>query len=783
MNKTKTNRYIDLRINGRLFPSWVMANFKKFKIPEVFRKDDEDPCNPKQAQTMTVNAKKEMRIYQAFLTKFLDYKSIYRDMLIYHGVGSGKTASAVNIYNMLYNYTPGWNVFLLIKATLKDRPWMSDLQEWLGKEEYENRMKNVNFISYDSPIADKQFMDIVRSTDSSKKSLYIIDEAHRFIRNVYSNVSGGQGRRAQIIYDHIIQDKKENEGVRVLLLSGTPVINNPFELALLFNLLRPDIFPKSEVQFNNLYLTQSGTKILNPAMKNTFQRRILGLVSYHVGATPDYFAKLDTEFINLKMSEYQEDVYTYFESIEKKIVESLSKKIAKRSSLETYKPYTRQASNFVFPLINQDVTGELRPRPNKFNISDKESEYILEGRSNKISQEKGEKRLNIQKYMTALENFRKALDSYFASKQEEDKTNNYTILDDLKKFETEYKNDYNAFVSKEKKTSKLFQAMHTSSPKMTLIMFKIMQCKGPVLVYSNFVLMEGLDIFRFYLKYFGFSRFEDETKGKDNFRYMEYHGQISDKERTTNIDNFNKIENKYGKLAKVMMISPAGSEGISLSSIRQVHIMEPYWNEVIITQMIGRARRLCSHKYLPKDERQVTVYRYKCLRNKTSQITTDQYIENGAMSKEVTFKSFLDAMKEAAVDCELFKNDNMMEEKYNCFKFEEDSLFQEQIGPAYKEDIADDMKITNGLNNIKSNIVKIKVKKIKAIKLISRPYEEEEKYSEVNNYWYDSSSYTVYDYDLQFPVGKVGLDEDGIPMKKDEETYIITQVIPIPLIE
>ena len=35
-----------------------------------------------------------------------------------------------------------------------------------------------------------------------------------------------------------------------------------------------------------------------------------------------------------------------------------------------------------------------------------------------------------------------------------------------------------------------------------------------------------------------------------------------------------------------MMISPAGAEGINLNNVRQVHILEPYWNEVRIEQKI-----------------------------------------------------------------------------------------------------------------------------------------------------------------------------------------------------
>jgi SNF2 family N-terminal domain. len=309
--KRKRDKYIDLKINGRLFPSWVLANFKHFKLPDMVKVSNEDPCFRK--------SKLELRKYQVFLSRYLDFNSSYKNILIYHGLGSGKTTSAINIYNMLYNYTPGWNVFILIKATLKNHPWMSDLNVWLKEEERKFRFENIIFVSYDSPIADKSFMDAVKNADSSKKSMYIIDEVHNFIRNVYSNISTRQGRRAVSIYDYIIQDQKENDGTRVVLLSGTPAINSPYELALLFNLLRPNIFPKSESIFNQEFISTSSFKTLNYSKKNLFQRRIIGLVSYYIGATLDYYASKTINYVDVEMSKYQEDIYTYFEDIEEQI--------------------------------------------------------------------------------------------------------------------------------------------------------------------------------------------------------------------------------------------------------------------------------------------------------------------------------------------------------------------------------------------------------------------------------------------------------------------------------
>jgi len=138
-----------------------------------------------------------------------------------------------------------------------------------------------------------------------------------------------------------------------------------------------------------------------------------------------------------------------------------------------------------------------------------------------------------------------------------------------------------------------------------------------------------------------------------------------------------------------------------------------------------------------------------------------------------------DAVKEVAIDCELFKAHNLLKDDYKCFKFDEPALFEEQIGPAYKEDIQDDLRIDNGMNSVNSETVRIKVNKISAVKIISMKDGKPE-YSKAEFYWYNPETNIVYDYEMHFAIGKVGIDEDMVPLKLDEKTYIIDKVIPIP---
>jgi hypothetical protein len=76
------------------------------------------------------------------------------------------------------------------------------------------------------------------------------------------------------------------------------------------------------------------------------------------------------DFIDLKMSDYQDNIYAFYENIEKKL------EIKSRGQSKIYKTYTRQSSNFCFP-----IKGEKRPRPGMFKLSTKEGLVVDEGKN------------------------------------------------------------------------------------------------------------------------------------------------------------------------------------------------------------------------------------------------------------------------------------------------------------------------------------------------------------------------------------------------------------------
>jgi len=155
------------------------------------------------------------------------------------------------------------------------------------------------------------------------------------------------------------------------------------------------------------------------------------------------------------------------------------------------------------------------------------------------------------------------------------------------------------------------------------------------------------------------------------------------------------------------MATSAGAEGLDLKNIRQVLIMEPHWNEVKIKQVIGRAIRRDSHKDLPKDERNVDVFRFLSIFTPEQRIdapdelSTDEYILKLAEDKKKLTDNLLELLKECAVDCLLNKAD--INENYKCFSYGKNAK-----GIGYLPNINEDMVYADAF--VETKIIKTELK-------------------------------------------------------------------------
>jgi hypothetical protein len=242
---------------------------------------------------------------------------------------------------------------------------------------------------------------------------------------------------------------------------------------------------------------------------------------------------------------------------------------------------------------------------------------------------------------------------------------------------------------------------------------------GLHLIYSQFRTMEGIEIIKMILEANGYAEFklvkqggdwsikQDNADNEGKLRFVLYTGTetTEEKEIVRNIYNSNwtnvppqikaeleKIANNnyMGEIIKIFMITASGAEGINLENTRYVHVVEPYWHPVRMEQVIGRARRICSHSNLPEELRDVHVFLYLSVLSEEQQtnkknielrtkdigrdkrpVTTDEYLFELSTKKDEITRQILKAVKETAMDCSLHKSKkgSSSDEQLVCYNF------------------------------------------------------------------------------------------------------------------
>lgn len=600
--------------NGKIFPISILNLLKDFKTDN------------------------KLKLYQQYIYQLMTSNHKFRNMLIYHDLGTGKTITGISVINsflLLENFT----IIILLPASLKDSNWVKAIKEWMDKK---LDSKKINFVSFNAPNFYDKLIEIKNKLKENTPIIYLIDEAHNFFHNVLSNITKGEGsKNALNVYNNIRVHLEEDESSKIILLSATPILTDPFELALIYNLLRPNTFPKQKSEFEELFV--------NNENKNLFITRILGLTSYYKNNNKESFPSVTEKIMKIPMSKFQYNVYSFYHEKEKK-------------QNSSYKIYTRTASNFVFPSIESKINGFTRPRPNMFADT---KEYNLK----------------IKSYLSSLKIYLKK---------------NVKKNDIIKDFETckkDYRSNIIFYIFTSKKASESLKLLYNSSCKMTSILFANYIIEGKSMIYSSFTSLEGMEIMSLYLNCL-------------DMNYLYYSGKLNLEERASNLQKFNNKNNILGKKYKIFLLSSAGIEGISLTNVRSVHILEPSWNQGVIKQLIGRAVRLNSHQELPPKERNVSVYHYLSIIKKEMKLTDETIYENSIENEKVK-NEFLDLVRISAFDCELLQNNN--DNKSECFHFNQDTYkkyFEDnKVGPAYQKDIS--MITNNGLFSSNSNVKEI----------------------------------------------------------------------------
>jgi superfamily II DNA or RNA helicase len=699
------------------FPEWINATFLKYRMSGVNN-------NIKSSKS----TKKEFKpfLYQNFLRDYLSIDSPYRGILLYHGLGSGKTCTAIHIAESLKT---DLNIIVMLPASLKNN-FIEDGLKFCGDDKYKNNddliKSKYSFISYNASNVAKQIQDI----GTLDNHVIIIDEVHNLL-SVIVNGLLGNSKNGKFIYKSLMDAKN----CKIIALTGTPVVNIAFELAVLFNILRgyieitlfrvvdhtiekdfnyleekimnidnvdyvkynrgnktfevhlmvnswtdeykdtleeietavlkedklsikyfpqktgaqlftafPDEIESAEPKrFNQYFIKEVEGKeyLIN---HNLFHRRIMGLVSYYNVQRKDYPDVKMNDFIKIPMSDYQFAEYNFVREIEKKAEKQgakQSKKDKSKKSSSYFRVLSRQFSNFVFP---KEID---RPWPNERLMIKLKHVKNNKNEMNKDEMNKLLKDLDETDQKVDTKKFKKKLDDALNKLSEGDFLNNTNT------------------------------GLGTYSPKMKIMFENINKATGLVFCYSNFRSVEGVEIFTRILNKNGYRQYDSKNakaNSKYDFKqYAIYSGVEDYAERKKIVQVFNNPLNNYGKNIKIILATSAGAEGLDLHNIRQIHIMEPYWNEVKMEQVVGRGVRRNSHVDLPLNERNVEVFRYISVFKKDHTIkaidkdTTDEHILELAVKKQLLTNELLDIIKKSSVDCWLNKEE--IKGDYECFSF------------------------------------------------------------------------------------------------------------------
>ena len=137
------------------------------------------------------------------------------------------------------------------------------------------------------------------------------------------------------------------------------------------------------------------------------------------------------------------------------------------------------------------------------------------------------------------------------------------------------------------------------SPKIKLLIDYIKKSEGIVLVYSRYI-HSGIIPIAVALEHNGYKKYNNniltKTKSSSTTKDLGNYIVISgDSKLSPNIPKeiaiANDKDNKDGNNIKVIIISESGTEGLDLKNIRQVHILEPWYNVNRLEQIVGRAVR------------------------------------------------------------------------------------------------------------------------------------------------------------------------------------------------
>jgi hypothetical protein len=570
-------------------------------------------------------------------------RSNTRGLLYCASMGQGKTMGAAAIIHHMSKTTDRRIVFLAAKSLQNN--FLQDYRKYLtltsNLDDFDLMSSRLRFVSLNSSrmyegiskldMTEEQAeferdLGVLVSRESGKQlanTLLIVDEAH----NLFNAISNGSAN-GLALYDLIMA----TDDVKVLFLTGTPMINDPFELVPAFNMITGELrFTESPEEFANYFVDQASHSIKN---REKFQNRIFGLVSYYGEAYYDRDApregfptRLPVIVERVPMSEFQFGTYSVYRDSEK-MEDAQRSKFSKRgrfneksSASTTYRVKSRQASNYVFP---EYALGPQIDRKSRVKFVDKLTTGDL--LDVKYSPKMAKIMVNISKHVG-----KGIVYSQYVSGE--------GLAVFAKILEA---SGYQCYNTAAEEAVSMGAYVSTSSTSTSGTSAAGADAAGTSAASTSTS---------------GTSTTSASGAKKHGKVYAVISGDVDPEVRSRIIQDLNSADNKYGERIHLVLLSGAVAEGISLMHIRHIHIMEPFWNMARLEQVETRGVRYLSHADLPEDERNVQPYIYlsdyptNTRKELRAEPTTDADLYSKSVIGKRIINSFIVALANSSIDC------------------------------------------------------------------------------------------------------------------------------------
>ena len=526
----------------------------------------------------------DMMPYQGLLYRHVQRMcaddSRLRGILLYHGVGAGKTASTALVADALYDtdyklffvttnqnmnnnnlsalaaelarFSPRWKnqTAASIEAKLRTRPNAPILQSTSGNWDANKRLKSsfINYSTFAKVVADPTYRG-PNANAFAGKCVFVFDEAHMLFDQVSRKTAKGgdaaEAKRAMKGLEYLLnQDRPQH---RLVLATGTPG-NTPEELVQLMSLLQPLAKRKAEVQNLKVRLT---TDVPSP---DAFKKWCQNLVSFvdtelNMTQTPQLLPLRDVMVSVANPSEQRD-----------KLLEKLRKGTSPTDIT------ARKLANAVF---GSKTKGKTTAQAQKLSAkSTALAEALLKFRNDKQYVYSFSKTQGINDLINVMATFkdqqgRPAFKEWLP-------TRTVTKAEVFGKYERQADGSMKEVAKPLTPQQLLALGTRKDFPEQVMYI-KIHDHKGDV------------DLQRkLRLRAFGFRQPNPDNSGASA--------------QTPSIG--------------VLLATGDDNTGLDLKGVKHIHFMEPQLNRSAMLQGIGRAVRTCSHKGLPKAEWNVRVHRY-----------------------------------------------------------------------------------------------------------------------------------------------------------------------------